>query len=74
MTFELLVSQAEAGDAEAQNSLGHMHATGFGVPKNDAGAIRLYVLAAEKGKQTAQFSLDASDRPAMACRRTMRRR
>ena len=55
--LDSLKAAAEQGDAKAQSSLGYMYATGEGVPKNDAEAVRLYRLAAEQGFAKAQFGL-----------------
>ncbi len=48
---------AEAGDADAQNTLGDAHATGEGVLKDASEAVRWYGLAAEQGHVRAQYNL-----------------
>ncbi len=48
---------AEQGNAEAQYSLGSRYASGLGVEKDDAEAVRWYRLAAEQGHAVAQYSL-----------------
>ena len=45
---------AEQGLAVAQFSLGFKHDIGYGVPEDDAEAVRWYRLAAEQGDATAQ--------------------
>ena len=50
---------AEAGDASAQTNLGFMYENGLGVPKDDAEAVRLYLLAADQGYANAQTNLGA---------------
>ena len=52
-----LARQATQGDAQAQVYLGLMYATGEGVGKNEAEAIRWYRAAAEQGQAQAQFLL-----------------
>lgn len=44
---------AEAGDADSQYGLGQMYGNGFGVPMDDALAIKWYGLAAEQGHAQA---------------------
>jgi TPR repeat protein len=48
---------AEAGDVESQYGLGMMYGNGFGVPMDDALAIKWYGMAAEKGHSGAQCNL-----------------
>ena len=48
---------AEAGDADSQFGLGQMYGNGFGVPMDDALAIKWYGLAAEQGHAMAQNNL-----------------
>ncbi len=48
---------AEQGDAEAQDSLGLLHALGQGVSQNMTEAVRLYRLAADQGYAPAQINL-----------------
>lgn len=49
--------RAEAGDPEAQNSVGNAYANGQGVPQDYAQALTWYRRAAEKGYAPAQFNL-----------------
>ena len=55
--IEQLRLAAEQGDASAQYNLGVMYATGRGVPKDDAKAVKWYRLAAEQGYARAQYNL-----------------
>jgi len=48
---------AEAGDANAQFRIGHMHANGFGVAMDDAETLKWYGLAAAQGHAEAQFNM-----------------
>ncbi len=48
---------AEAGDAMAQFCVGRLYANGFGVPMDDALALKWYGLAAQQGHSEAQFNL-----------------
>ena len=48
---------AERGDAQAQHNLGVMYDEGYGVPVNDAEAVKWYRKAAEQGVATAQVIL-----------------
>ena len=48
---------AEAGDADSQFGLGQMYGNGFGVPMDDALAIKWYGLAAEQDHAMAQNNL-----------------
>jgi len=48
---------AEAGDARGQFCVGQMYANGFGVPMDDAEALKWYSLAAAAGHAEAQFNL-----------------
>ena len=48
---------ADQGDAEAQYNLGIMYNNGEGVPKDDAEAVRWFLLAAEQGHASAQLNL-----------------
>lgn len=48
---------AEAGDTDAQETLGFIYQMGDGVEQNYEEAVRWYRLAAEKGKAQAQFKL-----------------
>ena len=55
--LEELRKKAEAGDAEAQSSLGFCYQHGQGVPRDKAEAVKWYCLAAEQGFAKAQHSL-----------------
>lgn len=48
---------AEQGDSRAQTFLGLMYTNGIGVPRNDAEAVRWFLLAANKGYAQAQYNL-----------------
>jgi len=48
---------AEAGDRAGQFCIGRLYANGFGVPMDDAQALKWYGLAAEQGHSEAQFNL-----------------
>ena len=48
---------ADQGDATAQSNLGVMYASGQGVPKDYAQAVKWYRLAADQGDARAQFNL-----------------
>lgn len=50
-------ARAEAGDADALNTLGNLAANGQGVPQSDTEALRLYRLAADRGHAPANFNL-----------------
>ena len=51
--IDALRVRAEAGDAEAQYSLGLIYDNGRGVPQDDAEAVRWYRLAADQGYASA---------------------
>ncbi len=55
--FEDWRTCAEQGDALAQYNLGVMYGNGYGVPEDDAEAVRWYRLAAEQGYAEAQYNL-----------------
>lgn len=55
--FAALTKKAEAGDTNAQHSLGKMYASGEGVAKDDAKAVEWYQKAAEQGNKDAQFEI-----------------
>lgn len=55
--FDDLKKVAEQGNAEAQNRLGVMYATGRGAPQNDREAGKWLSLAAGKGDRDAQARL-----------------
>ena len=48
---------AEQGDAGSQFGLGLLYANGFGVPMDDAQALKWYGLAADQGHAEAQYNL-----------------
>ena len=48
---------ADQGHAYAQYNLGLMYANGYGVPEDDAEAVRWYRLAADQGHAGAQYNL-----------------
>ena len=48
---------AEAGHPPSQTNLGLMYSKGYGVPADDAEAVKWYRLAAEKGQPVAQNNL-----------------
>ena len=56
-TGGLLRVKAEAGDAEAQNTLGNKYRLGQGVSEDDAQAVSWYRKAAQQGHAKAQYSL-----------------
>ena len=55
--FRALLAKAQEGDIQAQNEVGICLATGRGVQKAPAEAVRWWTLAAEKGFADAQFNL-----------------
>lgn len=52
-----LLSKAEAGDIDAQYSLGLIYENGLGIEKNMDKAIECYRIAAENGNANAQYHL-----------------
>lgn len=48
---------ADDGDADSQFGMGLLHANGWGVPLDDAAALRWYGLAADQGHAEAQYNL-----------------
>jgi TPR repeat protein len=58
--FESTKARAEAGDAQAQWSLGEMYDTGEGVVQDDVEAAKWHRLAAEQGNANSQFILGAT--------------
>lgn len=52
-----LLSQAQAGDVQAQLKLGQAYQSGNGVPKDDQQAAEWYSKAAEQGNAEAEFNL-----------------
>jgi TPR repeat protein len=57
--FEVFKRFADQGNAAAQNNVGVMCESGFGVEMSDAHAEEYYRRAAEQGVRTAQFNLAA---------------
>jgi TPR repeat protein len=55
----LMLASAEQGDARAQYALGVMYVQGFGVPQNDAQAMKWFQRAAAQGDARAQYNLGA---------------
>ena len=55
--LEELRAKAVKGDAEAQRNLGYLYATGNGMPKDPAEAVKWYRMAAEQGNAAAQSNL-----------------
>ncbi len=55
--IEQLRSDAERGDAAAQNKLGTLYAEGRGVSRNYEAALGWYLAAAEQGHADAQFNV-----------------
>jgi TPR repeat protein len=51
---------SEQGDASAQYNLGVSYDNGYGVPEDDAEAVKWYRLAAEQGHALAQYNLGVS--------------
>ena len=47
----------EKGKKEAYNSYGFMLNKGYGVPQNDAEAVRYYTIGVEKGDKYAMYNL-----------------
>ena len=56
-SFDEIKSKAEAGNAVAQFNLGQMYASGKGVTRDDADAVKWYCLAAKQGYDAAQNNL-----------------
>lgn len=56
---EELKAKGEAGDPDAQNSLGVCYRLGAGVRKDEKEAVKWYRKAADRGHPKAQFSLGA---------------
>ena len=55
--FEAAKALADAGDVEAQASLGRRYANGEGVAEDDQEAVKWFRLAAEQGNVDAQSDL-----------------
>ena len=58
--YESVREHAAAGDAEAQDNLGRIHAHGDGVPQDHTEAVKWFRLAADQGHVSAQFNLGVS--------------
>ena len=56
-SIEAVRTRANGGDAEAQVTLGVMHAEGRGVPQDAVEAVAWYGKAAEQGLAEAQYNL-----------------
>jgi Sel1 repeat len=56
-TAERTRAAADKGDAEAQLELGYMYASGQGVPRDDAEAVKWYQKSANQGFGPAQIAL-----------------
>ena len=54
---EKIRTKADQGDAVAQYNLGFYYANGFGLPEDDAEAVKWFRKAAEQGNADAQHSL-----------------
>jgi TPR repeat protein len=52
-----IIKQADSGDAKAEHFLGVAYATGQGVAKNEAEAVRWFRKAAEQGYADAQYAI-----------------
>ena len=59
ISIEALRTRANAGDAEAQHTLGMRHFTGFGVPQDDVAAAAWHRQAEKQGHEDAQFYFGA---------------
>lgn len=55
--MRLIHEAADTGQAESQNTLGIMYATGFGVVRDPAEACRWFELAAARGLDGAEANL-----------------
>lgn len=55
--IESIKLKAAQGDAKAQYNLGIIYDKGYGVPEDDAEAVKWYKKAAEQGDAEAQYSL-----------------
>lgn len=55
--LEVCMPFAEAGDRAGQFCIARLYANGFGVPMDDAQALKWYGLAADQGHPEAQFNL-----------------
>lgn len=55
--FQEIFQKAQAGDPEAQFSLGLMYQLGLGVPQDDKEAVKWHTRAAEQGDANAQYNL-----------------
>jgi TPR repeat protein len=52
-----LIEQAEAGDADAANTVGFQYGNGLSVMQNDAEALKWYRKAAELGSEEGMYNL-----------------
>lgn len=52
-----LIKQAEAGDADAANTVGFQYGNGLSVMQNDAEALKWYRKAAELGSEEGMYNL-----------------
>jgi hypothetical protein len=52
-----IIKQADSGDAKAEHFLGVAYATGQGIAKNEAEAVRWFRKAAEQGYADAQYAI-----------------
>ena len=52
-----LIQQAEAGDADAANTVGFQYGNGLSVMQNDAEALKWYRKAAELGSEEGMYNL-----------------
>ena len=57
LEFQVTKELAEGGDAEAQNNLGAMYATGKGVAQDDQEAAKWFRMSAEQGEAKGQSNL-----------------
>ena len=57
LEFQVTKELAEGGDAEAQNNLGAMYATGKGVAQDDQEAAKWFRMSAEQGAAKGQSNL-----------------
>ena len=55
--FDKIMAAAKQGEAYAQYNLGVMYAFAYGVPENDAEAVKWYRKAADQGHANAQSNL-----------------
>ena len=60
--FEYYEQAAQLGDADAQNGLGHMYATGQGVTKDELKAKEWWTASTAQGDEKAAKSLKILER------------